>query len=214
VTETAQNTTEATSSQAAAATTEQTGTEAAAEQQQTATETATLLGGTEATAETAAETTTETATEGAPEKYEFKAPEGQQYDPQMLGTFSEVAKELNLPQDKAQGTLDKLSTALAVRQQEQIKAMHESWIEETKTDKEFGGDKLTENLAMAKKAMTQFDPEGEALELLNKTGLGNNLKILRVLARAGKAISEDKFVTGGTSNVTRDPAKVLFPDMA
>ena len=34
--------------------------------------------------------------EGAPEKYEFQAGEGRQFDDEVIGAFSEVAKELNL----------------------------------------------------------------------------------------------------------------------
>ena len=53
---------------------------------------------------------------GAPEAYEFKAPEGREYDADFLTTFTEVAKELDLPQDKAQVVLDKLSEKAQERQ--------------------------------------------------------------------------------------------------
>ena len=51
--------------------------------------------------------------EGAPESYEFKAPEGTQFDDAVIGAFSEVAKELNLPQDQAQKVLDKMAPVIA-----------------------------------------------------------------------------------------------------
>jgi hypothetical protein len=37
------------------------------------------------------------APEGAPENYEFKAPEGHEYDSSVINAFSEAAKELNIP---------------------------------------------------------------------------------------------------------------------
>ena len=45
---------------------------------------------------------TEEVKDGAPEKYEFKAPEGRNFDNEVINTFSEVAKELNLSQESAQ----------------------------------------------------------------------------------------------------------------
>ncbi len=47
--------------------------------------------------------------DGAPEKYEFKAPDGREYDAEVLNNFSEVAKDLNLSQDAAQKLLDKMA---------------------------------------------------------------------------------------------------------
>ena len=61
-------------------------------------------------------------TGGAPEKYEdFKAPEGTTLDAEVVKTFSEVAKSLNLPQAKAQEVIDKLAPKLAERQIEVLK---------------------------------------------------------------------------------------------
>ena len=60
---------------------------------------------------------------GAPEKYEdFKAPQGVSLDADVVKGFSEVAKELNLPQDKAQAVIDKVTPILAQKQADQIRA--------------------------------------------------------------------------------------------
>lgn len=151
--------------------------------------------------------------EGAPDKYEFNAPEGAQFDPHTIEQFSEVAKELNLSQGDAQKVLDKIAPALAEKQSRMIEAARAEWAESARTDKEFGGNKLTENLAVAKKALDQFGtPELRAL--LNESGLGNHPEIIRAFYRAGKAISEDGFVSGGRSQAPADPAKRMFPNMA
>lgn len=145
--------------------------------------------------------------EGAPESYEFKAPEGVSFDEGVIGAFSEVAKDLNLPQDAAQKVLDKMAPVIQARQMEQFEAARNQWAEATKADKEFGGEKLDENLATAKKALDTFGtPEFRAL--LNESGFGNHPEVIRVFYRAGKAISEDRFVAGGGKGPQADARRL------
>lgn len=147
--------------------------------------------------------------EGAPESYEFKAPEGTQFDDAVIGAFSEVAKELNLPQDQAQKVLDKMAPVIAARQAEQFQAARTEWAEAAKTDKEFGGEKLTENLGTAKKALDALATP-ELRTLLEESGLGNHPEVIRVFYRAGKAISEDRFVAGQAGNTNQGDARRLY----
>ena len=149
--------------------------------------------------------------EGAPEKYEFKAEEGKEFDPVVIEKFSEVAKELNLSQDNAQKLIDKIAPALAERQIAQLESAKEAWADSARSDKEYGGDKLTENLAVAQKAMNQFGSP-ELRTLLNESGLGNHPEIIRAFYRAGKAISEDSFVPNGGGNASPADAKSFYPN--
>jgi hypothetical protein len=73
------------------------------------------------------------------------------------------------------------------------------WADEVKTDKDIGGDKLAENLGVAKKALDLGPPELKAL--LNESGLGNHPAVVKWAIAVGKALSEDKFVpaTGGAA---------------
>lgn len=152
--------------------------------------------------------------EGAPEKYEFKAQEGSEFNPELIGAFSEVAKELNLSQDAAQKILDKMTPTLAAQQAEAVKAVQAQWTESAKTDKEFGGEKLAENVAIAKKALDTFGSD-ELRTLLNESGLGNHPEIIRAFYRAGKAISEDTFVGGnkGPAAGNKSVAQQMYPNM-
>lgn len=148
----------------------------------------------------------------APEKYEFKAPEGREFDAETIARFSEVAKELNLTNEAAQSILDKMGPQLASRQESQIKAIQNQWMQASTADKEFGGEKLTENLSVAKKALDAFGSP-ELRTLLNESGLGNHPEIIRILYRAGKAISEDQMVSGNKG--TAKPAgPKSFADLA
>lgn len=163
----------------------------------------------------------------APEQYEFKAPEGVKLDDAVVAEFSAVAKELGLPQDAAQKVIDKLAPKIAAQNAQAfeaaIKSASDSWINAAKSDKEFGGEKLSENLAVAKKALDRFGTP-ELRKLLGAydpttnpqgTGLGNHPEIIRAFTRAGRAISEDKFVAGATSpqrGENRNAAKSLYPN--
>lgn len=152
-------------------------------------------------------------TEVAPDKYEFNAPEGQYFDPEVLTAYTDIAKELNLPQDAAQKILDKVGPALAEKQTRLIEQARTEWGDAAKSDKEFGGDKFDENLAVAVKAANAFGTP-ELRTLLNESGLGNHPEIIRFMFRTGKAISEDGFVPNGRNSVATDPAKRLFPNQA
>jgi hypothetical protein len=148
----------------------------------------------------------------APDKYEFKAPDGKDFDSGVLGVFSEAAKSANLTQDAAQSMLDAIAPALAEKQARVLSEAREAWKTEATADKEFGGDKLAENLAVAKKALDAFGtPELGAL--LKASGLGNHPEVVRLLYRAGKAISEDSFVGGRTGAGAPSTAQRLYPNM-
>jgi hypothetical protein len=149
---------------------------------------------------------------GAPEKYEFKAPEGREFDTETLAKFTEVAKELNLTNEAAQAILDKMGVQLSSRYESQIKAAQSQWIEASTADQEFGGAKLTENLSVAKKALDAFG-SAELRTLLNTSGLGNHPEIIRFMYRAGKAISEDQVVIGN-KGTAKSAGPKSFADLA
>lgn len=153
----------------------------------------------------------EPAKQGAPEAYEFKAIEGQEFDPEVMKSFSEIAKELDLPQDAAQKVLDKVAPKILERQMQALENVRNEWAESARTDKEFGGDKLNDNLVVAKKALDSFGTP-ELRKLLNESGLGNHPEMIRLMYRAGKAISEDRFV-GGTRGGQKSGPKG-FNDLA
>ncbi|MDD4913293.1 MAG: hypothetical protein PHP57_13450 [Sideroxydans sp.] len=207
MTDTATNTNEGQPASTEATTPEAQATDAVVEQQQASSE-----GNEEAKAEAKPEG--EQEKKGAPEKYEFKQVETSPIDAQIVSEFSEVAKELDLPQDAAQKILDKMAPALQKQQAEMFEAMTTKWATEAKADKEFGGDKLNENMAVVKKAMDTFGTP-ELRTLLNDTGLGNHPEFIRAFYRAGKAISEDRFVgdsVGAGTSAQRDHASALYPN--
>lgn len=148
-------------------------------------------------------------TTDTPIEYSFKLPDGMELDKAAADEFVAFAKELKLPADQAQKVVD-----IAVRREQaridQHKATVAQWALDVKNDKEIGGDKLTENLAIAKKAFALGPPELK--EYLDTSGLGNHPALIKWALKVGKALSEDRFVGGVTAPAEqRSQADILYP---
>lgn len=152
-------------------------------------------------AETKTEEKNETNT-GAPESYEdFTIPQGVSLDSKVTSAFSEVAKELDLSQEKAQAVIDKVSPILAQRQMEQIKEVTAQWREKSANDPEIGGVNFEKNLAHAARIRDKFaynadgKMDADIAEFMQSPA-GNHPGVLKLLIRAGKAFGEGGFPTG------------------
>jgi hypothetical protein len=169
----------------------------------------------------AAKTDDANAKPGEPAKevvYEFKMPDGVELKSEAVDELKATAKEFGLTQEQAQRIADlgvKQAQGFAAQLAEQQKSLTTQWAEETTTDKEIGGDKLSENLGVAKKALDSFGTP--ALKtLLNQSGLGNHPEVVRFMVKAGKAISEDgQLVTGAAAQADRANTPIenrLYPN--
>lgn len=139
--------------------------------------------------------------QGAPEAYEsFKLPEGMELDAEVLGEFTAFAKELNLPQDKAQKIVD-FQAKLAAKQADEYQAaalkQGQEWANQIKSDPELGGDNYERSVASAVKVIQAFGDDG-LRDLLNQSQLGNNPALFKFCHRISQAISEDKLVLPGS----------------
>jgi hypothetical protein len=118
--------------------------------------------------------TEEAKPQGAPEAYEFAMPEGFELNKEVSVEFETYARELNLPQDKAQAVVDmgvKLVQSVAAQQAEAFAQTQKDWRAEVTNDKEIGGAALAENLSYAAKVLDTYAPDLRAV--LDQTGLGN-----------------------------------------
>lgn len=158
------------------------------------------------------------AEEAKPVEYTFKLPEGVEFKGELFDELKTTAKELGLTQEQAQRVADlgaKQAQGFAAQLLEQQKTLTTEWANQTTTDKEIGGDKLPENLAVAKKALDTFGSP-ELKTLLNQSGLGNHPDIVRFMVKAGRAISEDgKLITGSAAQADRAAKPIenrLYPN--
>ena len=158
------------------------------------------------------------SSDGAPESYsDFSMPEGIDINETDLGAFHELAKNMNLTQDQAQGLVDyqsKRAEGALQSQQEAFTDQQEGWIKELKADKDFGGDSFDENSALAAKVVRKFG-NPEVTSMLMKTGMGNNPLLVKMFNSIGKAISEDNLQIDGDKNngpVKKNAENILYPN--
>lgn len=150
--------------------------------------------------------------EGAPEKYDFKAPEGEHFNEKVIGAFEGIARELNLNNEGAQKVLDTVAPVLKAEQDAMIEQARQTWLEQTKADPEVGGEKFNESLATAVKAVERFGGD-ELKSFLDETGLGNHPAVVKTFHKIGLAISEDNRLPGGNApeSGTKD-ARSRYPN--
>lgn len=167
-----------------------------------------------ATEQTDPATTTE-STEAA-EYADFVVPEGITLDPELTTEFKAMAKDIGLKQDQAQQFTDlavKLSQKFVDHQQQVVTEQRTAWESAARVDKEIGGDKFNENLAVAKKAVEALATP-ELMALLDSSGLGSHPDMIRMFFKTGQMLSEDGVVTGTrrASTPEKTPAQRLYPN--
>lgn len=189
----------------------------------TATEKAAADAKTAATAEAVKAAEAETARKAeaaaaskAPVKYVLALPDGSAdyLDAGDLTDFEKVAKAEGWTNEEAQAVLEAQATSLKERAA-QFRA-------ETAADETYGGEHLADTQRLASLVMDKFAPAGVPLhdELrrdLLKSGYGNKLAVVSLLARIGKMMAEDQPGPGGRagdSSGAKDIASVLYPTMA
>lgn len=155
---------------------------------------------------------------GAPESYEdFKAPEGTEFAAPVVDAFKGVAKELDLSQDQAQKLIDTMTPVMQARYAENIQRISADWAERSKADPEIGGEHFKTSMASVARVREAFarNPDGtydaDILEFMNSP-MGNHPGALRLLARAGAAIGEGGFPTGGKAVSGPYAAKDFYKD--
>lgn len=154
-----------------------------------------------------------------PEKYEFKLPEGVELDASAMEAVSPVFKELGISNDGAQKLVDvymsQVTSLLEKQKEDAIKSFSDiknEW--KAETIKELGPESDKE-LAFAAKFINKFGGN-ELRSVLNDSGLGNNVHVVKAFIKAGKAFSSDSFPDSTTKKVAltdSERAKALFPTM-
>jgi len=160
----------------------------------------------------------DTPEEGIPETYEFTLPDGMVADKAVVDEFTPVAKELGLTQAQAQRLADIYARNIgrvAAQQAETAMKFIDQDVAAVKTDPQYGGEKLPENMGHAENLLKAVDPEGKFVKHLNERQFisMNDPELFRILIAAGKLIGEDQTPGGRASFGTKSPADVLYPSM-
>lgn len=173
----------------------------------------TALGG-EATPKQEAVTSTSMETQVVPEKYELKLPENAVMTAADLEGVSKLAKELGISKSEAAQKIANHQNASLANYRQTVQSEHAKtvakWADDLKNDADFGGQNYDANVGHAKAALARFDTSGEMGKLLNSSGYGNNPVIVKLFAQIGKAMGEDKFISGKEATASKDPAMILY----
>lgn len=148
-----------------------------------------------------------------PEKYSLSVPTGAEawLGESDLAQFEIVAKKEGLTNEQAQLVIE--------READRLVAQSTVFRAQTEADAEYGGEKLaqTQKLggALLDRVRPAGTPRGDAVRaLLAKTGYGNHIEIVALLADLGKMMAEDSPIQqarGVNTPVTKeDMAKLMF----
>lgn len=136
-----------------------------------------------------------------PEPFELTAPDGYPINDAGLKGLNDLCRSAKLTKEQGEAVMQYMAGNYSTWQEQQ-QAQGKAWIEEFKADKDFGGDKFDSSVAEAQKALATFDESGDVRAMLAETGYGNNPAVLRIFARVGRALGEDKLpgMSGGAED--------------
>lgn len=134
-----------------------------------------------------------------PEKYDIKVGEDSPIDNAYLDAFQSYAKEQKLTQEEASKLFNREQFAVSEylkRSNVEFEQMKSQWVESVKKDPEIGGDNYAANVELAHRALEKYGTPQFKQEL-ESSGFGNHPELVRIFARIGKSLADDKFVSPG-----------------
>lgn len=144
---------------------------------------------------------------GPPEEYTFDdLPEGVEIDTELAGKVSPIFKELGLTNEQANQLAGEYAQHIAAQEEAraaQWQQTNEQWVTQAKQDPEIVEMGWDNAIASANRFIETFGDEslGEALA----AGLnGNHPAIIKALAKAGAALTDDRTETGTTGGQQGD----------
>ena len=142
-----------------------------------------------------------------PEKYDLKLPDDTVLDQRSLERLESYAKTNKLTQDEARD--------LVTRNDQDVRSALEErkayWLNETKNDREIGGDNLNQNVETANRFLDKHMAP-ELRQELNRTGYGNNRHFMKFVLDMAKRSQNDTAVIPGShaAPIERSTADMLY----
>jgi len=132
---------------------------------------------------------------GVPVEYKLEVPEGAKLDAGYTDEIATFAKEQGLSNDAAQAVLNRDAQLVANAQkvqEEAVQTQRRQWIENLKADKEFGGTRYEETMALAQRVWKRYGPQDA-----NLGPFGDSDVLIKLCAAIGRDLKEDSLITGG-----------------
>lgn len=151
------------------------------------------------------------AAPAAPTAYTLTLPPGGRLDATDLKKLETIARANDWTNDEAQ--------AYVAEKAAEIEAQAQAWAAETTADPELGGDKLAATQVLTKAGIDALFPEGDPhrdsfIAFMGRGGAGNNINVVRALARIGKMRAEDGAVGGNSGGGAEAEAERLKKPLA
>lgn len=145
---------------------------------------------------------------GQPEadKYEIKAPEGSKLPEDVMGKIKETSIKLGLLPKQAQGFMDMLENHGKEAQAAQLRAHQTEAAQQVEGLKKEWGLGYEKNIGIARQAVK--DVGEEFVQYLDKTGLGNDVTLIRAFAKLGSYMGEDKLRGDGGGKFGKTPSEI------
>ena len=150
-------------------------------------------------------------TPNVPDAYDFKSivPDGMTYDEQSAAAFGDVAKKAGLSQEQAAAIASYGMQYMQQGVDAAMKAVQDTqagWAEDART--QLGGefDATVAKAAAARDVLAAKVPGFTAM--LNETGAGNRIEMIRFMAAIGDLIGED----GGLRSAQAGAEKSIYPN--
>lgn len=135
---------------------------------------------------------------GLPEKledYQVELKESATLDKNFIENFKKVAHSAGILPKQAQALADWYQEINANAEQEALKILESRRIEEVEGLKKEWGAAFEKNVTAARKALVKF-ADADMIAYLDKTGLGNDVRLVKLLAKVGDTLKEDTVVGG------------------
>lgn len=148
-------------------------------------------------------------------KESLKVPEGSKVSEAKVDEIVQYAKEQGLSQQQAQAQLEreiKLSSNFRKDAEEQLNEQVESWTDESKKDKEFGGEKLKETQVRCNSLLKKYFDETFVKQLI-EVGYSNHPGLIRGLNRIAQTMDPDQLVISSQTNSSKpekEASEVLY----
>ena len=151
------------------------------------------------------------STPNVPDAYDFKSivPDGMTYDEQSAAAFGDVAKKAGLSQEQAAAIASYGMQYMQQGVDAAMKAVQDTqagWAQEARDA--LGGqfDAVVAKAAAGRDALAEKVPG--LTQMLNETGAGNRVEMIRLMAAVGELIGED----GGLRGAQAGAEKSIYPN--
>ena len=154
-----------------------------------------------------------------PEDYKLEASEDFNVPQENLDSFTAACKAAKLSKAQAEAMLNwhkQFAGDVQKLQAQQESAQIRQWQDEILRDPEIGGSRWKAAVADSRKALNAFDQDGKLRTLLKQMHADYHPDVVRVIARVGRAMGEDRFIgsRGESSGKERPLEERMWPNMS